>query len=104
MTALDELRAALENERIICIIAPWHSRAKERIQTDAALAHVEAELAELRKRPTMEQVIDAVNGVPSIRHRQNAYASQAWYTESRPLVSAIRALYGEAETTERPNG
>jgi len=139
MTALDELRETLTNERIDSTLFGRCER------TDAALARVEAELAalretnqklnrrcqsaeaglaakltsgpsfgralanaaatiyheqlaeslselaELRKRPTLEQALEAITrvraGTPWHRHC-------AW----RQSMNAIRALYGEAET------
>jgi len=103
MTALDELRAALEelsgsishapkrsmgsieNTYVAQIGVESHARRRE--AADAALARVEAELAELRQRPTLEQVLEALDAEPWRHHASYITAT-----------SAIRALYGEAES------
>ena len=135
MTALDELRAALDEERQLR--RSWIPTSRV-TATDAALARVEAELAdadievalwravggprrtkivtqecrehperraenvthaaraleeadaeeaELRKRPTLEQAVEALN-------TEHWYDAESYETALR----AIRALYGEAES------
>jgi len=119
MTALDELRAAMERERrhkaIPGTLTGCRRCAEVNTETDAALARVEAELAaahrlyleacecgsghariaaveaelaELRQRPTLEQAEHAVRNVLALQH--------GGVTEC--VVGAIRALYGEAKT------
>jgi len=56
-----------------------------------------SELAALRTRPTLEQVLGTLRA-PGVAYRLD------WYVRSVSVEAAIRALYGEAETTERPNG
>jgi len=60
------------------------------------LAERDAELADLRTRPTLEQVTHAL--AVEYWHHEPSYPSYS------TALRAIRALYGEAETTERPNG
>jgi len=156
MTALDELRAALTNERQWNVF-PLTPERKHRADTDAALARVEAELERLgnlaappkctcagcqqsfayhdmyrcydcqlwfdsacmgahmrttftgsgrarlealekelpalRKRPTLEQAVEALRSVDI------TYTGRAGeWMASRDVFRAIRALYGEAES------
>jgi len=64
------------------------------------LAERDAELADLRTRPTLEQVTDALSAldIPYMYRGADVLIR-------RDVFRAIRAIYGEAETTtERPNG
>ena len=148
MTALDELRAALEKERQWNVF-PLTPERNHRADTDTALSRVEAELAalretnmklnrrcqsaekglaakltsgpsfgralansaatmyhaqlaernaelaDLRTRPTLEQVTDALSAldIPYMYRGADVLIR-------RDVFRAIRALYGEAETTE----
>jgi len=87
MTALDELRAALHQER--WLIASYTDELQA--NTDAALARVEAELAEAQKRPTLEQVLHDVAWAS-----YRGIGCQPDYRD-RMVADAIRALYGEQE-------
>jgi len=93
MTSLDELRAAIRVERQWNPL-PFTPERKNRGLTDVALDRVEDEIAALRKRPTFEQIIEAMGGadVRFVKH------GNGWYMGVRSVVSAIRALYGEAES------
>ena len=62
----------------------------------AALAAVEQELAELRKRPTLEEVLAAVDAwIYSNRHALSRWIDAEQDEES--LEGRVRALYAEME-------
>ena len=55
-----------------------------------------SELADLRTRPTLEQVMQAVQ----YAHIRFIEYGSGWHVDVSRISAAIRALYGEAETTE----
>jgi len=107
MTALDELREAIDDaDRLVeeAAIAyesghPHIARCalKDAISLrSAALARIEAELAELRTRPTLEQVMEALNAADI--SGLSGDARPLCIMQRSELCAAIRALYGEAKT------